>query len=184
MPFFFSIKFANHYALGRNSVSASTNGLQPAYARQNTNSSSSLARFSNPVLVLSRSFLVSLFRSVGYSEFKSLMILTDKARKIFSAEKIRAPKGKKLTKQGKYFADAKLNSLARWCSSRPLAKARGLWLTPKLPPKACFATFVFPAPQGKKLTKWRPYESLTSLTVKAGEIFRGREIPCAKRKKG
>ena len=39
--------FYNHtkgYALGRNSVSASTCGLQPAYARRNANIASSLAR--------------------------------------------------------------------------------------------------------------------------------------------
>ena len=36
---------ANHYALGHHLVLASTNGLQPAYARQNTSPASSLARF-------------------------------------------------------------------------------------------------------------------------------------------
>ena len=36
-----------------------------------------------------------------------------------------------------------LNSLAQWCSSRPLATLGGLWLAPKLLPKVYFVTFVF-----------------------------------------
>ena len=102
-------------------------------------------------------------------------------------ERFSVLQGKLPSKAGEYFCFAKMNSLAQWCSSRPLAKARGLWLTPKLPPKACCATFVFPTLQEAYFcSQEKPSKAAICATrIAAPQVkkfrractFRGRERP-------
>ena len=64
-----------------------------------------------------------------------------------------------------------MNSLAQWCSSRPLANARGLLFTPKLPPKACLRQLLCSPRHKIKFTPAKRYH------CQSGGDFSGEKSP-------